>query len=169
MYLLFIVYKIWEVFVYPDVIALLTPGDGHRVFCRYWLPPWWWCWGLHVSSFKAVYLITTQLIHYRICQVFIDYQYCYNSISWLFFIHRVSQGKRPWAAAVFILGFWLLDLANNTVQVIVHLSWKHLWNGRTYILTFSISYFRALHEHCLPILQVVSMYIINFHKSLLNI
>lgn len=29
---------------------------------------------------------------------------------------KVSQVKRPWAAGVFVMGFWLLDLANNTVQ-----------------------------------------------------
>ncbi|KAJ7551097.1 hypothetical protein O6H91_07G133600 [Diphasiastrum complanatum] len=28
----------------------------------------------------------------------------------------VYKGLRPWAAGVFIFGFWLLDLANNTVQ-----------------------------------------------------
>lgn len=29
---------------------------------------------------------------------------------------KIYQGTRPWAAVVFVIGFWMLDLANNTVQ-----------------------------------------------------
>eukprot|EP00898_Chlorokybus_atmophyticus_P006851 jgi/Chlat1/7167/Chrsp57S06827 len=39
----------------------------------------------------------------------------------------VEQNRRPWAILLFILGFWLLDVANNTIQAMRGRSWAILF------------------------------------------
>lgn len=79
-------------------------GDNYWVFCRHWIFTRRYQYGLQVSAAFFWYFV---FYHTNICLSLT------NSLC----ICRKFKGTRTWAAIIFVLGFWMLDLANNTVQV----------------------------------------------------
>lgn len=80
-------------------------GDYNRVFCRHWVRLRGYKGALQVNF--ALFLILWFWLHKWNVWDFDQVPYLYSTY----------KGTRTRAAIVFVIGFWMLDLANNTVQV----------------------------------------------------
>lgn len=80
-------------------------GDYNWIFCRHWVL---------LRRFKGELQVNPRAL---VSSSTIDAMgLIFDHIS---FQYSTYRGTRTMAAIVFVIGFWMLDLANNTVQVIL--------------------------------------------------